>query len=65
MGIYKEDFDKFLENLQDSMEFIRDTRSEFMDDEQDQFTEADDYTNVEFEDLENVEASGPNTNEQA
>ena len=64
--LYKEDFDKFIEGLSESIDFIKSAKPELINDNQIQDDAiAEDYTNVEFEDLENVEATEPNANEQS
>ena len=64
--LYKEDFDKFIEGLSESIDFIKSAKPELINDDQIQDDAiAEDYTNVEFEDLENVEATEPNANEQS
>jgi hypothetical protein len=59
--LYKEDFEKFFEGLNDTIEYIKDNRPEIIPDEAlDGHEEAHAYTDVEFEDLEHVVASSAN-----
>jgi len=44
--LYKEDFEKFVENLNDVVSFIKENQPEITDD-----VESNKFTNVEFEDL--------------
>jgi hypothetical protein len=56
--LYKEDFEKFLDGLSESIEFIRNTKPvEIMDDIHENQDTTQNYTDVEFEDLEGVEAN--------
>ncbi len=56
--LYKEDFEKFFEGLNDTIEFIKENKPEIIpDDEMERQEGAHAYTNVEFEDLEHVEAA--------
>jgi hypothetical protein len=65
MFLYKEDFDKFMDFLLESLDFIKSVKPEMFNEEHFEDANTEDYTNVEFEDLENVEATGPNSNEQS
>jgi len=56
--LYKEDFEKFIEGLNESIEYIRENVSEeILDEVIDSQESPSSYTNVEFEDLEKVEAA--------
>jgi hypothetical protein len=56
--LYKEDFEKFLDGLNESIEFIRNAKPvEIMDDIHEDKDTTQKYTDVEFEDLESVEAN--------
>jgi hypothetical protein len=56
--LYKEDFEKFLDGLNESIEFIRNAKPvENMDDIHDNQDTTQNYTDVEFEDLESVESN--------
>jgi len=55
--LYKEDFEKFLVGLNESIEFIRNAKPvENMDDILENQDSTQNYTDVEFEDLESVES---------
>jgi hypothetical protein len=56
--LYKEDFDKFIDGLTESVEFIKEAKPVEIPEETIENQEAtQSYTDVEFEDLEKVEAS--------
>jgi hypothetical protein len=56
--LYKEDFEKFLDGLNESIEFIRNAKPvEITDDIHEDLDTTQKYTDVEFEDLESVEAN--------
>ena len=56
--LYKEDFDKFVDGLTESVEFIKEAKPVEIPVEEVEKQEAtQSYTDVEFEDLEKVEAS--------
>jgi hypothetical protein len=56
--LYKEDFEKFLDGLNDSIEFIRNAKPpEIMDETLSDEVSVQAYTDVDFEDLESVEAT--------
>jgi hypothetical protein len=56
--LYKEDFEKFLDGLNESIEFIRNAKPvENMDDIHENQDTTQNYTDVEFEDLESVESN--------
>ncbi len=63
--LYKEDFEKFFEGLNETIDYIKENRPEIIpDDDADRKDESHAYTNVEFEDLEHVEASTDNVREE-
>ena len=53
--LYKEDFDKFIEGLNDSIDFIRNNPSEEIEKEEVTETISENYADVDFEDLEDLE----------
>jgi hypothetical protein len=57
--LYKEDFDAFVEYLEEVVSYIKTANPQPMD-EADSFEEeaGDEYTNVEFDDLEGVDSTG-------
>lgn len=56
--LYKEDFEKFIDGLKDSVEFIRNAKPpEILDDTLQNEESVQAYTDVDFEDLEGVEAN--------
>ncbi len=59
--LYKEDFDKFIDGLTESVDFIKSIKTELLPEEtlenSDGESNTDSYTNVEFEDLESVEVT--------
>jgi hypothetical protein len=57
--LYKEDFEAFVEYLEEVVAYIKAANPQTVD-QSDSFDEetADDYTNVEFDDLEGAESSG-------
>ena len=58
--LYKEDFEKFIDSLNESIGFIRANISEeILEEAIDNHENPSSYTNVEFEDLEKVEATSP------
>jgi hypothetical protein len=62
--LYKEDFEKFFEGLNDTIEFIKENKPEMIPDSSVEPTdESHAYTDVEFEDLEHVGASSVNERE--
>jgi hypothetical protein len=62
--LYKEDFEKFFEGLNDTIQFIKDNKPEIIaDDILEGQEDSHAYTDVEFEDLEHVEASPANEKE--
>jgi hypothetical protein len=64
--LYKEDFEKFIEGLNEVVQYANETEPlEFKkEDIQEVINDVHDYTNVEFDDLEKIEASsGENKNE--
>ncbi len=65
MYLYREDFDKFMDLLLESFDFIKSGKPEMINEEHFNNVTTEDYTNVEFEDLENVETTGSNSNEQS
>jgi len=50
--LYKEDFEKFIEGLTDSVDFIRNTPTEETEKEEVAETISENYTDVDFDDLE-------------
>jgi len=57
--LYKEDFDSFLEYLEDVILYIKSANPQTLDNTGSYDDEAtDEYTNVEFDDLEGVESTG-------
>jgi hypothetical protein len=63
--LYKEDFEKFFEGLNDTIQYIKDNKPEIITDEiMEGRKESHAYTNVEFEDLEHVEASSASQHEE-
>ncbi|MBN1416554.1 MAG: PUR family DNA/RNA-binding protein [Bacteroidales bacterium] len=59
--LYKEDFDAFMEYLEEVVSYIKTANPQTVDHTGSYDDEAaDDYTNVEFDDLEGVESSGTN-----
>ncbi|MBA7517654.1 hypothetical protein ES705_09708 [subsurface metagenome] len=56
--LYKEDFDKFIVGLTESVEFIKEAKPvEIPEEEVEKQDATQSYTDVEFEDLEKVEAT--------
>jgi hypothetical protein len=57
--LYKEDFEKFLDGLSESIEFIKEANPELIEIEsmEQPREETQNFTDVEFEDLEKVEAT--------
>ncbi|MBN2522182.1 MAG: DUF3276 family protein [Bacteroidales bacterium] len=56
--LYKEDFDKFVDGLTESVEFIKEAKPvEIPEESLENQETTQSYTDVEFEDLEKVEAS--------
>ncbi len=56
--LYKEDFDKFIEGLNESIKYIKENRpEEILDETVDSQENPSSYTDVEFEDLEKVEVA--------
>jgi hypothetical protein len=63
--LYKEDFEKFFEGLNETIEYIKENKPEIISDEElERQDGSHPYTNVEFEDLEHVEAATDNMNEK-
>jgi hypothetical protein len=63
--LYKEDFEKFFEGLNDTIEYIKENKPEILSDEEmEQQGGSHAYTDVEFEDLEHVEATSENIKDQ-
>jgi hypothetical protein len=63
--LYKEDFDKFLDGLTESIEFIRNAKPvETIDDIHDEQDTSQNYTDVEFEDLESVDTTAGKRSEE-
>jgi hypothetical protein len=62
--LYKEDFEKFFEGLNDTIEFIKENKPEIIpNDDFEPRENSHAYTDVEFEDLEHVEASSASEKE--
>jgi hypothetical protein len=64
--LYKEDFDKFLEGLDDVVQYIRENSPIEINEDQDEeliVNSTPNYTDVDFEDLEGVESSSIKSNE--
>lgn len=62
--LYKEDFDKFLDGLTESIEFIKEANPQLIEPENiEEKKETNKYTDVEFEDLEKVEADSASSKE--
>jgi len=53
--LYKEDFEKFLEGLNQVIDFIESAEPEVSDENISETTKSDAYTNVDFDDLEKVD----------
>ncbi len=63
--LYKEDFDKFVDGLTESVEFIREANPQEIEPESVETPkETAKYTDVEFEDLEQVEATSTESREE-
>ena len=52
--LYKEDFDRFLENLMECLEFIRSRKGSSNEVNTEEFEASSSYANLEFDDLENT-----------
>jgi hypothetical protein len=63
--LYKEDFDKFVDGLNQAVNYIKENcPEEILDEVMDEREPATSYTDVEFEDLEKVEATSATSNEE-
>jgi hypothetical protein len=63
--LYKEDFEKFFEGLNETILFIKENKPEIIPEESIEGQEGSQaYTNVEFEDLEHAEASSDKHEEE-
>ena len=63
--LYKEDFEKFVNGLNESITYIKENRpEELLDEGVEEKKESQSYTDVEFEDLEKVEATSTANEEE-
>jgi len=61
--LYKEDFDKFLDGLTESIDFIKSAKPETTEDVAESKENPNNFSDVEFEDLESVEADNEKSGE--
>jgi hypothetical protein len=63
--LYKEDFEKFIDGLNEAVQCANDAEPmEFKDDVFEEINDPQDYTNVDFDDLEKIEVSSEEINRE-